>query len=59
MSSAERRVDRLGSSLIAVRPASREPAASADGGAVNVNLYADLHFRSLTVIGTGDLTTPS
>jgi hypothetical protein len=38
--------------LVLTRPLDR-------GGAVNVNLYADLHFRSLTVIGLGDLTTPS
>ena len=35
--------------LVLTRPMDR-------GAAVNLNLYADLHFRSLTVVGTGDLT---
>jgi threonine dehydrogenase-like Zn-dependent dehydrogenase len=32
---------------------------SVQGGGVSVNLYADLHFRSLTVIGTGEPALPS
>jgi threonine dehydrogenase-like Zn-dependent dehydrogenase len=38
--------------LVLTRPMDR-------GAAVNMNLYTDLHFRSLTVVGMGDLTASS